>query len=138
MRIAADPASVYVQALRDVIGDPLAAPKIVKYTGETYNKVDYDPPHLMPFLADMFVSMPSTLNVGWYGARDETLRLFASIWERLGFTGKILLDRAIEPAGPRRGHPHVSMPEVLAEADAFSIRFRRFVTPSSRSAPSIL
>ena len=89
----ADPASVYVQALREVIGEPLAAPKIVTYTGETYNKVDYDPPHLMPFLADMFVSMPRTMNVGWYGARDETLRSFAAIWQRLGFTGKILLER---------------------------------------------
>ena len=93
VRIDADPASVYVQALREVIGEPLAAPKIVTYTGETYNKVDYDPPHLMPFLADMFVSMPRTMNVGWYGARDETLRSFADIWQRLGFTGKILLER---------------------------------------------
>ena len=95
VRIDADPASVYVQALREVIGEPLAAPKIVTYAGETYNKVDYDPPHLMPFLADMFVSMPRSMNVGWYGARDETLRLFAAIWARLGFTGKVLLEQAM-------------------------------------------
>ena len=63
-----------MQALREVIGDPLAAPNVVKYTGETYNKVDYDPRHLLPFLADMFASMPRTCNVGWYGVREETLR----------------------------------------------------------------
>ena len=94
MRLVANPASVYVQALREVIGDPHAAPKIVKYTGETYNTVDYDPRHLMPFLADMFVSMPRASNLGWYGEREETLRLFAAIWEKLDFTGKILLGTA--------------------------------------------
>jgi hypothetical protein len=122
--IAVDPASVYVQALREVIGEPLAAPKIVTYTGETYNKVDYDPPHLMPFLADMFVSMPRTMNVGWYGARDETLRSFADIWQRLGFTGKIFLERDVG----RRDLTgsviqHAELPELLAKADTFLFDF---------------
>ena len=49
----------------------------------------------MPFLADMFVSMPRNLNVGWYGARDETLRLFAGIWQRLGYTGKIFWNETL-------------------------------------------
>ena len=128
VRIAVDPASVYVQALREVIGEPLAAPKIVTYTGETYNKVDYDPPHLMPFLADMFVSMPRNMNVGWHGARDETLRSFAAIWQRLGFTGKIFLERDLGRDQPTSDQPAsliqpVGMPELLAKADAFIFDF---------------
>ena len=136
----ADPASVYVQALREVIGEPLAAPKIVTYTGETYNKVDYDPPHLMPFLADMFVSMPRTMNVGWYGARDETLRSFADIWQRLGFTGKILLERDMgrqdQPASdqPASVIQHVGMPDLLAKPDAFLFDFGGLQPPSIASA----
>ena len=130
-----DPASVYVQALREVIGEPLAAPKIVTYTGETYNKVDYDPPHLMPFLADMFVSMPRNLNVGWYGARDETLRSFAAIWQRLGFTGKIFLERDIGRQDLTGSViEHVAMPELLAKADAFLFDFGGLQPASVASA----
>ena len=135
VRIAVDPASVYVQALREVIGKPLAAPKIVTYTGETYNKVDYDPPHLMPFLADMFVSMPRNLNVGWYGVRDETLRLFADIWQRLGFTGKIFLERDFGQQD-RTGSviQDVGLPELLAEADTFVFDFGGLQPASVASA----
>jgi len=136
VRLSVDPARVYVQALRDVIGDPLTAPNVVKYTGETYNTVDYDPRHLMPFLADMFVSMPRTFNVGWYGTREETLRLFAGIWERLGFSGKILLDQPLiqqDQAAPIR---QISTPEVLAEADVFVVDFGG-VTPSSNRSGTI-
>jgi hypothetical protein len=124
VRIDVDPASVYLQSLREVIGKPLAAPKIVAYTGETYNKVDYDPPHLMPFLADMFVSMPRNMNVGWYGARDETLRSFADIWQRLGFTGKIFLERDFgRQDWTGSVIQHVALPELLAEADTFLFDF---------------
>ena len=140
VRIAVDPASVYVQALREVIGEPLAAPKIVTYTGETYNKVDYDPPHLMPFLADMFVSMPRNMNVGWYGARDETLRSFADIWQRVGFTGKILLERDIgrqdQPTSdqPASVIQYVGLPELLAKADTFLFDFGGLQPASIASA----
>ena len=135
VRIDADPASVYVQALREVIGEPLAAPKIVTYTGETYNKVDYDPPHLMPFLADMFVSMPRNMNLGWYGARDQTLRSFAAIWQRLGFTGKILLEQDMGRQD-RTGSviQHVELPDLLAKADAFLFDFGGLQPASIASA----
>ena len=130
LRLAADPAGVYVQALRNLIGDPLIAPNVVKYTGESYNQVDYDPKHIIPFLADMFVSMPRTFNVGWYGTRGETLGLFAGIWQSLGFTGQILLDRefthkdgatlAFRDVAAIR---NVSQPALLTEADVVLFDF---------------
>ena len=90
----------------------VTAPKIVEYTGRTYNKGDYDPPHLLPFLTDLFVSMPRNSNVAWYGTRHETLSLFANVWEKLKFTGKILIE---EPAGraasPRPPQFMVSHPQ---------------------------
>ena len=93
VRLVANPASVYVQGLREAIGSPLAEAPVVKYTHETYNKISYDPRHVLPFLADMFVSMPRSSNLAWYGAGAEMLSRFAAVWEKLGFTGKILADR---------------------------------------------
>jgi hypothetical protein len=123
IRLTGKPASIYIQALREVIGEPLSAPNVVRYTAEVYNKVDYDPRHLLPFLADMFVSLPRASNLAWYGARAETLGSFASIWEKLNFTGKILLDRpALQPhaAAPIS---HVLPAQALAKADAFVFDF---------------
>ena len=92
VRLVAKPASIYVQALREAVGSPLTEPQVAKYTHETYNRTDYDPRHMVPFLTDMFVSMPRNSNLAWYGAGMEMLSRFATIWDRLGFTGKIVVD----------------------------------------------
>ena len=141
VRLAEDPASVYVQALREVIGDRQTVPNIVKYTGETYNTVDYDRRHLLPFLADMFVSMPRASNLGWYGARDETLQSFASIWEKLDFTGKILLATEEPAESPHDEHTtaaisQVSLAEQLAQADVFVFDFGGL--PPAERKPGVL
>ena len=82
--------------------------------------MDYDPKHLLPFLTDMFASMPRISNVAWYGARMETLRLFAAAWNKLQFTGKILLDQDL-----LRGEAitAISASQVLEQADAFIFDF---------------
>lgn len=92
VRLAANPASIYVRALRESVGSPLTEPQVAKFTLETFNKIDYDPRHMVPFLADMFVSVPKSSNLAWYGAGMEMLSRFAMVWDRLGFTGKILVD----------------------------------------------
>ena len=133
VRLSSEPFSVYVQALRGVIGEPLGAPKVVEYTGVVYNKVDYDPLHLLPFLADMFVPMPRTSNLAWYGARAKTLGLFASVWEKLNFTGKILLDRPALQPHAAAAISHVVSSRALADADAFVFDFGGLPTSGDQS-----
>jgi hypothetical protein len=124
VRLSSNSAGGYVQALRAAIGEPLAAPKIVYCTATAYNKGDYDPRHLMPFLADMFVSMPRCSNVAWYGARSETLRLFAIVWERLSFTGNIFVDQSVDDArGLTSTVRCVPTLTASAQADAFVFDF---------------
>ena len=124
VRLAADPASIYVQALRESVGSPLVEPRVVKYTHETYNEIDYDPRHVVPFLADMFVSMPKNSNLAWYGAGTEMLSRFAIVWNRLNFTGKILADceliRQIDFPDAIEFGP---TSEVLSAADLFVFDF---------------
>ena len=134
VRLASDPGRAYVKVLRDTVGDPLSVAPIVEYTGETYNKVDYDPRHLLPFLADMFASMPRTTNVGWYGAKDQTLRLFAGIWQQLNFIGHILLDQPLARGEPAIAIRRVSTAEALADADVFLFDFGGLAPASHRSA----
>lgn len=124
LRLSLNSIGSYVQALRKAIGEPLAEPKIVDSTARTYNKGDYDPRHLMPFLVDMFVSMPRRSNVAWYGGRLETLRLFAIVWETLRFTGNILVSQSADAARSLTSIVRcVPAPKALAEADTFVFDF---------------
>jgi hypothetical protein len=81
----------YAKALQRAIGAPLERPLVACYTEKTYNQVDYDPRHIVPFLVDMFLASPKGSNVAWYGARAETLKLFSRAWRNCGFTGRILV-----------------------------------------------
>ncbi|HJU10330.1 MAG TPA: hypothetical protein VJ728_05615 [Candidatus Binataceae bacterium] len=98
VRLVTDPASVYVQALREAIGAPLTEPQVNRYTLETFNKTDYDPRHMVPFLADMFATMPKNSNLVWYGIGEEMLSRFAAVWDKLGFVGNISLDPELTKA----------------------------------------
>jgi hypothetical protein len=138
LRLTDDTPKVYVQALEQAIGAPLVAPKTVEYTGETYNKTDYDPPHLMPFLADMFASMSRDSNVAWYGLRAETMRLFAIVWEELGFTGKIWIDQEFEYKHQLASAATLLVPRnlITTEAVAFIFDFGGLPPQTNNTKPS--
>src|SRR6516225_7599440 len=126
-----NPAQVYVKALRQTIGSPLTKPRFAHYVGSTYDKIDYDPPHIMPFLADIFFSAARNVNVTWYAEQTETLSLFASVWQKLGFTGKIMVDDSVIKESLRLANVHfVPKATALAEADVFVFDFRSAVRGS--------
>ncbi len=84
-----------MKALKRQIGESQSAPPVVAYVGENYNKTDYDPRHVLPYLADMFVCCERRTNVAWFGARRDMLARFAGFWKELGFTGDILVDGSL-------------------------------------------
>jgi hypothetical protein len=139
IRLNANGAGTYIRALRDLIGPPMAAPIVLEYTERTRNKVDYDPFHLLPFLADMFVPMPRSSNVAWYGTKFETARLFAGVWERLGFTGKILLDRTLLKTGADMAAVrYTTRSRAFVEADTFVFDFGGLSDPRDESTESTI
>ena len=126
IRLTDQRSKAYVSALKKQIGNGLAAPPVVSYTCQSYNKTDYDPRHLLPFLADLFICSEKHTNVAWFGARPQTLNLFSGFWRRLGFTGRIMVDSTL-----LRDHSFVSSSEttevdfrtLMADADVFVFDF---------------
>jgi hypothetical protein len=118
--------SVYIMALKELIGPRLLTAPVVRYSGNTYNETDYDPRHVLPFLADMFISSEKRTNVAWLGARPETLRLFAGFWKKLGFTGQILIGEALVRDCRFASVPeaaHLDLGTLVTNSDAFVIDF---------------
>lgn len=83
--------AIYLEGLDAIIKQEMVEPSNAFYTSESYNKVVYDPPHVLPFLADIFVNAPLGTRIGWMGANPDLFALFADFWQKLGIGGPILV-----------------------------------------------
>lgn len=138
IRLDPPPMQIYVQALKDAIGSPLEQPTFARYTGDTYNQVDYDARHVLPFLADLFTASPRNTKLTWFGVRTETLERFSEVWRALGFNQAILIDRD-RPFIDQSGLNHlgvrlVEWGEAAAETNVFVFDFGG---PASKDADEI-
>jgi hypothetical protein len=112
---------VYLDGIRAVIKEEMIEPTTTAYVTETYNKVTYAPPHVLPFLADIFVNAPPGTSLGWVGGNPEMFRLFAALWREMGFGGALLVyDQLQFGLGKEFGHLHEvsTLDRIADEADA--------------------
>jgi hypothetical protein len=129
VRLTEYPVASYVSALQKVLGAPLEQSPVVSYSTETYGRVDYDARHVLPYLIDIFVSGRRDQTLGWCGVRRQTIEMLAAVWQKLGFTQPILVDRSLlatDIPGTRLVDPAV----MCDQADAFVVDFG---SPDSRS-----
>ena len=84
--------SLYTFALQSAIGESMREPSELRFTPDAYDRIEYDPKHVLPFLSDIFVNYPRNTKLGWFGARRELLDLFCITWRTLGYSEPILLD----------------------------------------------
>lgn len=92
VRLRRAPSFDYVRGLRTAIEAPMERPTLVAYNASTYDKTDFDPRHVLPFLADSFVPAPRQWSVAWEGAGQDMLALFHALWTEMAFTGSILVE----------------------------------------------
>jgi hypothetical protein len=96
------------------------------YTPESYNKINYDVNHILPFLLDIFMNAPSRTNIAWFGGRQQTLQLFGDAYRGAGFEGWLLLDTSFPyrlDATSVAGVEEAARVAVVAAADAFILDF---------------
>jgi len=120
-----DRTSVYIAALRESIGAPQDDVSVVRSTPETFDSMNYDPRHILPFLSDLFASERRDSVVAWTGLRRETFSLFANFWRSSGFSRPIIID-SVGGLGRSAGTtdaPAASPSEMLTRADAFVVDF---------------
>lgn len=88
----------YLNGLKSVIKEEMSEPTVAAYVPETYDKVSYSAPHILPFLADIFVNVPPGMSIGWIGAHREMFELFEALWRQMGFGGPIFILDEFKPA----------------------------------------
>lgn len=65
-----------------------------------YNKINYETPHALPFVLDIFSSYPRGTALGWFGTRSDLLSAFAVSWRSLSFEHPILVADGLSWLGP--------------------------------------
>ncbi|MGH7068099.1 MAG: hypothetical protein ACREEU_09995 [Acetobacteraceae bacterium] len=119
------PAAGYVGALRAAIGEGMKKPTEIAYRGDSYEKVGYDPRHVLPFVVDALSCYPPATTIGWIGADAALLDRFVTAWERLGFSGSVLVPAEAPwlQITARRSWRPVPLAELVRSAAAFVIDF---------------
>ncbi len=130
--------AVYVSALRTAIGPEMQDLTVVGYQEHTYDRVGYDPRHVVPFLADVLVNYPTTLQLGWFGCRRDLLERFCMFWSALGDRMTILVATTCAVLGPDlpEGASWATAEEVSRLAGAIVFDFGLpALEPQGESAP---
>ena len=113
--------ALYVAGLGTAITGELVEPSQVTYAGHTYDTVDYDVRHVLPFITDIFASYPRDTQVGWFGSRRELLDAFAAAFQRMGFEKPVLVGRGATWIGADlpAGCIWMDPMDIIAQASAF-------------------
>ncbi len=90
----------YLLGLRAAITAPLSSPLDASYARESYNRVDYDAQHVIPFVTDAFSSYKRDTILGWCGTKRTLLRCFAAAWRAMGFSTPIMVSSEARSLGP--------------------------------------
>lgn len=88
-----------------------------------FQDLRYDPEHVVPYVANVIGALPHHWNVAYAGCRKKMFAAFRSLWQALGFRGKILVtDQISERVLALRSDGIVEVApesEVHARADLF-------------------
>ncbi len=93
VRVDREDEGAYITSLRTSIATPMAQASHIHYSSETFDQISYNPPHVIPYLSDLFVSLPRKTGVSWFGGNRFTLELFCCMWKKLGFSERIMVSK---------------------------------------------
>lgn len=111
----------YLRGLEASIPAGLTEPSHIHYATESFDRIDYATPHILPFLLDVLASYPRTTRIGWFAARPDLLNAFATAWQAMGGIPPILLADSTVWLGPTAPpFCRLAAPQDIArEADVF-------------------
>lgn len=116
------PASrAYVGAIEAAIPEPLKAPLEAGYEFTQYwDRIDYDPRHVLPFLLDLLICAPRDLRIAYFGAHKAMFDLLRGALRRTGFEQELLVspENAARLGLPPE-HAGAAAPDRLFAADVF-------------------
>jgi hypothetical protein len=84
IRLDASASRVYLDGLAATLEGAWEQPAEAFYTPDSFGRTAYDARHVLPFLVDLFASVPRTWSVAWIGARPDTFRMFCRVWRSFG------------------------------------------------------
>ena len=111
----------YLGALETAIVEPLQSPLETGFTyPELWDKIDYDPRHILPFLLDIFVCAPRDQRIGYFGGYKAMFDLLRDALRRIGFERPVLVTQGnASRLGLSEEDPSAGTLEQVFEANIF-------------------
>ncbi|WP_420963319.1 hypothetical protein [Brucella sp. IR073] len=114
--------SSYHFALGTLRQSPLNVPLQSAYASDTYNSSGYVPEHVLPFLLDLFTSVPRHWKVAWLGAPGKMLSLFVEGLRTHGFAAPVWVHASVAKDLPSHLADLVTpstFDDIASQADVF-------------------
>jgi hypothetical protein len=114
------PASqAYIGALEAATTEPLSSLLEIKYNYPVYwDKIDYDPRHVLPFLLDMLVCAPASVRISYFGGHKVMFDLLRGALRRIGLENTLLVTPAnAVRLGLAADDPSLATPDQVFAAD---------------------
>lgn len=92
----AKPASrIYIDALEKTLGAPLQSPLEAAFTfNEHWDRITYEPRHVLPFVLDLLMCLPRDLSVSYFGGHRAMYDLLHDSLQCIGFERPMLVTQA--------------------------------------------
>jgi hypothetical protein len=94
------PTQTYLPLLKDILKDKKTGYYEQTYTSKFYDRVNFVPEHVLPYLATLLSPLHRKLRCGYCGIDPAMFSLFAQMWKRFGFTGEVMLFKVTEDIKP--------------------------------------
>ncbi len=107
--------------LAAAIPAPQAEPRGFVLGPSGFDRIDYVPQQVLPFLLDSLASQKPQTRLGWFPARADLLEAAARAWPALGMRQPIMVAESV--VGLPAGTVAVPLARLLAEADLFVLDF---------------
>jgi len=141
IRLAPDGAHPYRDLLRSVVAPLEREYTESSFTPRSFDSYDYEPGHVLPFIADLLKSHDRDASLAWCGARADMFDLVCQAWRLLGFRNPILVDEAnsaVVGGRPPGAWQIASRGEWLRRADLLVFEFGRAGTTAPGAGGSEL
>lgn len=94
MRLSETASTSYLRALEKLLPPGHEPYSESYYNARSWNDLNYDPHHVLPYLCDLFSTVPRGWSISYAGCRNDSFALFCRALAEMGFVGRVAVPDA--------------------------------------------
>jgi hypothetical protein len=113
----------FFSIVQEIVPAPSKTEHVSSRAPDAFPNFSYVPAHVLNFLVDLFLALPSDTRIGWCGVRGDLFRLTSAAVERSGFVSRLSIDQGSAQLAESAPATILREDEWLATADILVFEF---------------